>query len=220
MQSRRDDVMQRAEASRNSPAFGVMLRSQHDQLPALGPYRDRLRDRDVEISQLGLDIYEWRALRGKAIHVDQAVEETIAKLDASSAETMREEFAAELRRVLEARANILAELIANADDCQARLKDINAAADEVVATTEHLEAYIAERVLWVRSAPTLSLDDVRHAGAFWSDYKARSKQATRLATALVEDARAWPVWWGLATLGSVCADLGTRKGEARSALRR
>ena len=127
-----------------------MLRSQQDQLPALGPYRERLRARPVEISQLGLNIYEWESLRREALHIDQAVESAMAQIDPASADSMREDIAAELRRVLEVRADILAELISNANDCLTRLEQLDAAATVVVTTTEQLESFIAEHVLWVR----------------------------------------------------------------------
>ncbi len=200
MRNRLEDVVKRAEALKNAPAIGVMLRSQQDQLPALGPYRERLRTRPIEISQLGLNIYEWESLRREALHIDQAVESTVGQIDPHETAVTREDIAAELRRVLEARANILAELISNANDCVSRLEQLDAAATALVSTTEQLESFIAEHVLWVRSAPTLSLEEFRYARTFWTDLESRKAQAKELAAALIADARSRPAWWGLAAL--------------------
>lgn len=210
MQNRLADVTKRAVALKNSPAIGVMLRSQQDQLPVLGPYRERLRTRPVEISQLGLNIYEWESLRREALHVDQAVESAIAEIDPASAESMREDIAAELRRVLEVRAQILAELISNANDCLSRLEQLDAAASVVVTTTEQLQSFIAEHVLWVRSAPTVSLEEFRHARAFWSDFKGRIAQTNELVAVLLADTRDYPVWWGFALLLAAVLIIGRR----------
>ncbi len=200
MRNRLEDVVKRAAALKNAPAIGVLLRSQQDQLPALGPYREGLRTRPIEISQLGLNIYEWESLRREALHIDQAVETIIGQIDTRETDVTREDISAELRRVLEVRANILAELISNANDCVSRLEQLDAAATGLVATTEQLESFIAEHVLWVRSAPTLSLEDFRYARSFLTDVENRKAQAKELTAALVNDARSRPVWWGLAAL--------------------
>ncbi len=217
IQHRLADVTKRAEAARNTPAIGVMLRSQQDQLPALGPYRDRLRTRPVEISQLGLDIYEWELQRREVLHVDKAVQSTIQEIEPAAADSMREDIAAELRRVLEARAGILADVINNGNDSLSRLEELDAAENEVVAATEKLESFVAEHVLWVRSAPILSLDEFSYVRTFWSDTEGRTRQVQTLEGALRRDARQRPFTWSLAAVLVVALIVG--RGQARKVLR-
>ncbi len=223
MQNRLADVTKRATAAKNTPAIGVMLRSQQDQMVALGPYRDRLRNRPVESSQLGLDIYEWESLRRETLHVDKAVELAIEEIDAAADDPMREDVAVELRRVLEARAGILAELISNANDCLSRLEELDAAETQVVATTEQLEAFVAEHVLWVRSAPVVSLAEFNYVATIWSDFEGRFGEGKELAASLLSDARRRPVWWGVAAVLFTTLVCGRRRAQrscAELAMRR
>lgn len=217
MGDRFEDVQRRSDAAKNMPAIGEMLRSQQNQLPPLGPYRVRMRNRPVELSRLGLEVYEWESMRREAVHVDKAVERAIQEINATSEETMHEYVEAELHRVLEDRATILAELISNANDCLARLEELDAAEKEVVQTTEQLASFIAEQVLWVRSAPGFSFQELQYAKSFGADIPQRAEQARSLLTILRTDLRDRPGTWGLATVLVVMLLIGIPR--ARKILR-
>ena len=217
MQKRLADVTKRAETAKYSPAIGIMLRSQRDQLPALGPYRYRMDNRPAEISQLGLDIYEWDAQRREVLHVDKAVEFARQEIEAAGAGAIHEEVAAELRRVLEARADILADLYNNADDCLSRLVELDAAELSVITTTEELRSFIAEHVLWVRSAPSLSLSEIKLAINSWQGWEGSIEQAQVLRETLLADVRRNPLWWSFAGLMPVIVVIG--RNRVRNELR-
>lgn len=214
MKQRLEDVTKRASAAKNMPAIGAMLRSQQDQLPGLGPYRLRLRNRPVETSQLSLDIYEWELLRSEVLHVDKAVERALLKMEAAREESMHEYVEAELRRVLEDKSHILAELISNANDCMARLEELETAENGVVKSTEELAAFIAEQVLWVRSAPTFSVEDLQYAQGFATNYDGRKDQVASLALLLKTDIYEHPANWGFAAVMFVALLGGFRKARA------
>jgi hypothetical protein len=57
------------------------------------------------------------------------------------------------------------------------LEQLDAAATVVITTTEQLESFIAEHVLWVRSAPTLSFEEMRAVYPLRRDAEARKAQA-------------------------------------------
>ncbi len=213
IKNRLTNVTRRAEAARNSPAIGALLRTQQDQLPNLEPFRERLRTRPVEISQFGLDIYEWESARRETLHVDPAAELAIQEVNSTANESIQEEAVTELRRVFEARADILAELISNANDCLIQLEELDAAESEIVTTTEHLSSFIAEKVLWVRSAPTLSLDDLDYLKNLQGDVATVTNLGKGLSANLLLDARQRPIlWvtWVIVVLGLV---LGRRKAR-------
>ncbi len=217
MKQRLQDVTKRAAAAKNMPAIGAMLRSQQDQLPGLGPYRLRLRNRPVETSQLSLDIYEWELSRSEVLHVDKAVEMALLKMEAAHEESMHEYVEAELRRVLDDKADILAELISNANDYMAHLEELETAEKGVVESTEALAAFIAEQVFWVRSAPTFSVAELQYTQSFTTNIDGRRNQVASLAELLKNDFYEHPARWGLATILFVLLLAGFRK--ARSILK-
>ncbi|WP_218932363.1 mechanosensitive ion channel domain-containing protein [Adhaeretor mobilis] len=217
MKRRLGDVKKQAEFAENSPAIGVMLRSQQDQMPELGSLRERLRTRPLEISQLSLDVYEWEVQRNRALNVDKAVEEAVVAFEASSSDTLPEEVIAELRLVLNSRVEILAELFSNSGDCVTDLEKVNTEEAKVVKVTEELQSFIAEQVLWVRSAPTLSLEDVDFTNTFWSSVPGRLNQTKQLVANLLADAKQNSHWWAMATCVTLVLLVGRRK--VRSILR-
>jgi potassium efflux system protein len=215
MKARLKDITKRAAAAKYSPTIGALLRSQQDQLPPLGAMRERLRTRPVEISQLGFDVFEWEVDRREALHADVAA--MVGKIEAGSGEAILEATAEELRRVYEVRANILAELISNANDCMSRMEELETAEAEVVATTRQLASFVAEQVLWVRSAPTLSWHDLDYLKRFWGDVSSRTEQTRYLAATLVGDLQQKPGWWFLA--GTLLVGLVAFRGRVRRVLR-
>ncbi len=217
IKNRLTDVTRRAEAAQDLPAIGAMLKTQQDQLPNLEPLRHRLRNRPVDLSQLGLDIYEWESARRESLHVDAAAK--LATEDATGAtnQLTSEETVVELRKVLEARAVILADLISNARDCKSQMEELDAAEAEVVTTTELLSSFIAEKVLWVRSAPILSLDDFSVVKRLKVDGASISEHSKDLSAHLLSDARQRPFLWTTAVFIIVALVFG--RDKARTVLR-
>ncbi len=216
MKNRLTDVTKRADAGQHSTAIGAMLRTQQDQLPALAPIRDRLGHRPVEASQLGLDVYEWESLRRECLHCDEQVEQAKQQLADESIE-LSDAAAKELRRIFEARTEILAELIANASDSLSRIEELDAAESEVVSTTEELSDFIAEQILWVRSAPTIGLPELQHTKDFWSNAPNRLAQVKSLGMILSRDIQRRAHWWGFGLLLATTLVVG--RSRARTLLR-
>lgn len=213
IKNRLTDVTKRAEAARNSPAIGASLRTQQDQLPNLEPFRERLRTRPVEISQFDLDIWEWESARRETLHVDPAAELASQEVIATASESIQEETVTELRRVFEARAGILAELISNANDCLSQLEELDAAESEIVTTTEQLTSFIAEKVLWVRSAPILSLDDLGYLKSLKGEVATVTNLGKGLSAYLLLDARQRPILWATWVFVVLGLVLGRRKAR-------
>ncbi len=211
IKGRLEDVAQRADAGKYSPAIGIMLRSEQDQLPALGPYRQRLQSRPGEVSQLGLDIYEWESQRRDALQVEKSIEAAKQAFEVTVEGAMQEEVSTELRRVLEARANILAELYSNANDCLVRLSDLDASETEVISKTEELAAFIAEHVLWVRSAPSLSLGELKQVASSWRDWEDIVERTRAVPSSLLSDLKQHSALWGLAAFLLLALVLGRKR---------
>ncbi len=206
----------RTKAANSSPVFGRLLRSERDHLPDLGAFRERLRNRPEKISQLELDKYDWEAERDRIVPVEQAVEERIEQLRSEMDEPVSEEIAAELRRVYEARAKILEELIASAGAYLSTLEQVDTAEQQVIENTAALRSFISEKVFWVPSAPALSKRDFTYFSNFWSNSGDRLEDLRQLGVGLMDDARRWPGWWCLAALVGLVLMAG--RGKVKRAL--
>ncbi len=62
----------------------------------------------------------------------------------------------EIRKLLEAKRDILNQLVNNYTDYSTNLATLHSSESQLIAMTEHYAAFIAERVLWIRSCPPLS----------------------------------------------------------------
>lgn len=215
MKNRLADVTKRASTVHQSAAIGTMLRTQQDQLPKLSGYRERLAQRPIEASQLGLDVYEWESLRRDCLLADQHVAQAKLRL-ATEFVDLPPGAEVQLRTILEARTGFLAELISNANDCLSRIEELDAAETEVVSTTQQLRDFIAEQILWVRSAPTIGLADLQHSQSFFEDISKRSEQANTLAATVTRDAKRRGHWWALALIVTCTLVIG--RSRVRSQL--
>ncbi len=206
-----DEITKRASAAKNSPVIGVMLRSQRDQLPSLGQYRDSLRRREKDLSKLGLAIYEWEAQRREAIDIDETISNAKTLFEATASQIDESDAEAALRNVLTVRSQILTDLTRNADTCVNKMQEQDAAERNLVRTVQQLNDFIAEQVLWVRSAPPLSLRDLSAFGE-WKDYLSGSRDAGVATTRLWRnDLRRAPIFYVTVVLFSAWLIISRRR---------
>lgn len=205
MRYRLEDIQKRVNAAKNSPAIGAMLKRQQEQMPDLRIYRERLRNRPIDVAKIGLDKYEWESERRNVLHVDDAVHRAVTSLGDlrtanNSANAISNDIGTALRRVLETRAEILAELITNAQDHISHLEQLDVAEAQIVETTDNLASFVAEQVMWVRSAPILSVDDIRYSLDFCNDLGPLQDHVEKIGHILSSDMEREPVSWGLVIL--------------------
>lgn len=153
-------LMEKEKAVGKTAVFGVLLRKQRSELPDLRDYQGRMKARQAEVATLQLRLIELQEQRATLADADAAVGRALADLDASVRPAQRDRIAAAARELLTAQRKNLAELIKDHDTYFGKLIDLDVQAQALIAKTEEVADYIGERILWIRSAPVVSVQDV------------------------------------------------------------
>lgn len=198
--ARYESVTQQATDAEGSPVVGAMLRSQQDQLPSLAPLRQQIRSRPEEQSKLRLDRHVWQNDREELMPVEDSVSRVVQEYLMETGDQLSGEVVEELRRLLEARIELLAQLTSNADDAVQKSSELLAKETEAVTTIKQLSDFIAARVFWVPSAPAISMREFHYTQDFWGSTAERWADVQTLGNTLLNDARRRPDLWAAAAL--------------------
>jgi len=155
---------EKVEAVGLTNAIGLLLRRQRDALPKLADHRRDIRAREPAIRECQLELLELDDHRSKLAKLDEQVEKELQSMGSAAGGSGREELRETVREFLESKKDYLDALIADANTYFDRLVDLDNAQRQLIEESEEYAAFINERVLWIRSASTLSMDDVRQAG--------------------------------------------------------
>ena len=153
-------LMEKEKAVGKTAVFGVLLRKQRSELPDLRDYRGRMKARQTEVATLQLRLIELQEQRATLADADAAVGRALADLDASVQPAQRDRIAIAARELLAAQRKNLDELIKDHDTYFGKLIDLDVQARALIAKTEEVADYVGERILWIRSAPVVSVQDV------------------------------------------------------------
>jgi len=193
--------------------YGVLLRKQRAELPDLRDYQTRIKARQAAIAAAQLRLIELQDQRAALADVDAAVRRVLADLNASVLPAQRDRVVGAARELLEARRKTIEDLIRDHETHFGKLVDLDLQARALVAKTEQIADYIGERVLWIRSGPSLQPRDVP--AAFEACQWFLGPQAwVDVGAALLADARTSPVIVGVGLL-AFAALLAVRKRLVR-----
>ena len=156
-------LTEKAKVIEGTATFGMLLRKQQAELPDVRQYRRRSQQRQEEISDVQLRLIELDDRRAALADLDAAARTVMARLKPPPPPAEREEIAATVRQLLQARREALDALIKDYNAYFGKLVDLDAAARTLTAKTSELSGYIDERVLWIRSSSVLAPSDVSRA---------------------------------------------------------
>jgi potassium efflux system protein len=213
-----EQSIQRVEAAGRSQNIGVLLRIQQNDLPDTRVLRRQIFEREVEIEQAQLELYEMSDRTGDLANIEkaaQAVFETpTCRIPAKNREAMRPF----LERLLETEKQHLDGLITEYQVYLANLWALDEAQRRLLEVTEEYRQFISEHVLWIRSTDPLwqqPLDDYRTA-ARWLTSPGRW---VNVGKTLAADLTGRPLHWLAAALAlSALVVWGRRMRRALSAL--
>jgi len=140
--------------------FGVLLRKQQAELPDVREYRRKGKARQAEIAATQLRLIELRERKAAMPEIDSAVQAVVSGAGLSLSADRGKRMAVAARELIEAKRKNLEALIGDLDTYFSRLVDLHVKAGALVTQAEAAEAYIEERVLWIRSAPVVGYGDV------------------------------------------------------------
>jgi len=141
-------------------AIGLMLRKQKTLLPDVSKYRAAVRQRQAEMKTAQLAALELADRRADLADLDAALARGLAERESGAAPTLSEEEQQHMRAILAAERRYTIYLLTDTNAYVELLLELDGAQRQLIADTEKFEKYIDERVLWVRSADTLSAADI------------------------------------------------------------
>ncbi|TWT41416.1 mechanosensitive ion channel domain-containing protein [Botrimarina hoheduenensis] len=194
LQHRLDDVQKRSEASAGSQQIGQLLRTLREQMPDLAGYRHRLRERPLRISKLGIERYDWENQRHLSRNIEEAVKQELAGMETDA------DVVSAMRGVMLARRELLTQAIGNGANLATRLEELDAAETGLMSVAQTLDAFIAEKVLWVRSAAPIGLSDGMRVAQLPRQMDSLGKVSAGIFTRLTDDLRSAPALWMLLVL--------------------
>lgn len=138
---------QRLEAAGLNRALGQVLIDQRAQLPDIRRLRKSAQTRADKIAEITLNQIRHRDEQRKLNELDVYLNEILAELDASEQERVRDD----LRQQAELRGDLIKRAVEVEDSYRRALSELDFAANQLIGTVLRYEAFLAERLLWVRS---------------------------------------------------------------------
>jgi potassium efflux system protein len=153
------------QAGELSSLGGQLLRDQQAKLPDARAMRRNSAQRESELSDVLLRLYDLNDQRAELANIDDLA----AEIAASTAES-RAVPLADVLQLLQTKRDSLDQLIDDYDKFSKSLNELHSEEAKLVELTEAYSAYIAERVLWIHSCAAPLASDWQHLvrGATWS----------------------------------------------------
>lgn len=139
---------ERVEAAGLNQALGQVLIDRRGQLPDLREYRKEIAARDERIAEASLRQIRYREEQRSLRDPDAAV----AALTAADPSAQTPQVRAQLKGALAQRLALLDQALAAEDDYIRKQSELNYATDQLIQVAQVFDAFLAEHLLWVRSA--------------------------------------------------------------------
>ncbi|HUG68336.1 MAG TPA: hypothetical protein VMM76_11325, partial [Pirellulaceae bacterium] len=152
-----DNMEERVEKAGNSTMIGLLLRRQREQLPDLRTCREKLRFVAAETPTIHLSLLDLQDERELLNDRDAILAGVLKRLDGSRRQYDDAYFAQMVSELLTTKEELLATLIRDHDEYLRLLSELEVVQKELIARTQESEAFIDERVLWIRSSDPIGL---------------------------------------------------------------
>ncbi|MBK1694383.1 mechanosensitive ion channel protein MscS [Chromatium weissei] len=153
---------QRLEAAGLSKALGQILLDHRQQLPDVRQMRKTIDQRENDIAEATLRQIHYREqerqLRDEEAYLTMLLASAANEMTEANADNQNASLRRQLSAPLAQRKPLLAQALKVEDDYIRQLSELNYAAEQVVQIAMTYDAFLAERLLWVRSGPAVSLD--------------------------------------------------------------
>ncbi|HED19038.1 MAG TPA: mechanosensitive ion channel [Gammaproteobacteria bacterium] len=147
------NTRQKLEIAGLSQALGQVLLEQRSSLPDLRSFRQKAKQRERMIANSSLLQIQFNEERKRLRDVDTYVDNLVGRLPPKEADKIR----ADLTDLAKKRRDLLDKAISLSDSYLRALGELDYEQRRLVDVVEAYDAFLAERLLWVRSAPPPSL---------------------------------------------------------------
>ncbi len=161
-----EKMEERVKKAGNSTTVGLLLRRQRDQLPGLKECRDRLRFVNAETPLVHLSLLNLQDEEELLDKRDAVAAGVIARLEGASRQYDDSYFVHMVEDLLITKQELLTTLAGDHDQYLKLLGELEVAQQELISLTQKSQAYIDERVLWIRSSDPIGL---AHFGEAWEE---------------------------------------------------
>ena len=153
------DRVQKEAGSRSAitESVGAVLRQQRNELPDVEALARAIQERQSKLYDLRLRLFQMREEQEQLANLDEAVESTIGELG------LDEDRRDTVRTLLAARQELLDGLTTDSNALLQALPELDKTESELVVLSESYGTFIDERVLWIRSTPSITLKDFQDA---------------------------------------------------------
>lgn len=145
-------------------AIGQLLRTQKTDLPSIGEHISEAQARQSQVRATQIKLFELEDRRSFARTLDQQVEDAIKKVGTLPVTVSPEELESTVRDYLVKREEYLDSAIKIYLEYLREMGESEVVQRQLIQKTEDFSTYIDERVLWIQSAGTLNLKQLRLAG--------------------------------------------------------
>jgi len=147
------NTRQKLEIAGLSQALGQVLLEQRSSLPDLRNFRKQAKQHEQMIADASLLQIQFNEERKRLRNVDAYVDDLVSRLAQEEADLIR----ADLADLASKRRQLLDKAISLSDAYLRALGELNYAQRRLMDTVQAYDDFLAERLLWVRSAPPPSL---------------------------------------------------------------
>ncbi|RMF76150.1 MAG: hypothetical protein D6744_12580, partial [Planctomycetota bacterium] len=155
-----DRVRKQVDAVGLSPALGERLRALRSQLYDVRPLARASDELQAKIADSSAQVLTLSDQLGDYALLDSVVEELMSRFDAAEDEADAAEIRRALLELLNQRRQILSAFKGEYETYAARLIELDGVLRQIISRTREFRDYIDQRILWVRSAPTLGVRSV------------------------------------------------------------
>ena len=147
-------AQRRIEVAGVSRVLGQVMSDRRSQLPDLRGLRKAIAEREDEIAEVTLNLIRYREEERHLRNLDRFMLDLGAEHPAVLSDPVR----TELKSLLEQRKSLLEKATTAQDTYLRKLADVNSSAQQLMGVVEDYDGFLAEHLLWVRSALPVGLD--------------------------------------------------------------
>ena len=179
-------------------AIGLALREQRRTLPSIKTFRQQSALRRTQLGELRASMLDLDRRQNNLSDLDKAVIQVLQResgIEKADPELLK----AELRRILADRRDVIQKLQATYQRLFKSLQSLEFIEQQIAARAEEEARFLDEHLLWIRSAKTVGLQDLRNlpSALKWIFSPANWGQALETA---IESAKRYPFQWALGIL--------------------
>ncbi len=198
LRSEFERTKQKVEKIGLTDAIGLLLRKQRNSLPNVATLAQEIDQRQEENQALRLELMELDEERLELSDLQRATDAALAAIQPVGMLT-EEELRQAVSDILQKRKDQLDTLIRNLNTYFERRVELDTTVEALINETRRYSEYIDEHVLWIRSAPPLTLSDLVATGSAVMAL-CDPEQWWRVGHALYSDFRHYPMLWIVATI--------------------